>query len=57
MEFSFNVEKILKCDSDGLAILTPQSINNSNNKYISTVIDYIGAASSKVLCSKTGTRS
>ena len=57
MEFSFNVEKLLKCNIDGLVTLTPQSINNSNSKYISTIIDYIGAASSKVNGSNTGTRS
>jgi hypothetical protein len=48
MEFKINVEQLFNCDSDGIGILRADTINKSNLKIISSILDEIGNYSAKV---------
>lgn len=51
MQFNFNCEQVLKCNSEGLAFLEGSfqtNISPGYVLYVNEVLDRIGAASSKV---------
>lgn len=53
MEYEFDLEKLFKCNKEGVAVLDGSTIqnvySNSNIKLIGNIIDDIGEASAKVI--------
>jgi hypothetical protein len=48
MEFNINLTQLFKCDREGIGIITGDSIPKNNHAAISSILDNIGLASSKV---------